>query len=131
MRLKKNYLETLNKEYNIDNLYIQKALKYINLNYENSISVNEIANYLNLNRSYVTYIFKKHLNITPQEFLLKFKVIKAAELLHITDYSIRVIANVLGYSTESSFCKTFKKIMGVSPARYRKDKKHNFNNIKI
>lgn len=117
--------------YNLDNLYIKKALEYINLNYENSITVNEIANYLNLNRSYLTYIFKKNLNVTPQEFLLNFKTIKAAELLHITDYPVQAIANVLGYGSESSFCKAFKKIMGTSPAKYRKDKIHKFNNIKI
>lgn len=121
----------LGENYNIDNLYIQKTLEFVNLNYNSSLTVNEIANYLNIHRSYLTYIFKKNLNFTPQEFLLKFKSIKAAELLHTTDYSIQIIADILGYGSESSFCKAFKKSVGVSPAKYRKDKLYNFNDIKI
>ena len=129
--MEQKYLESFKLDYNLDNLYIQKALEYVNLNYKNSITVNEIANYLNLNRSYLTHIFKKNLNMTPQEFLLKFKITKASELLHVTDYSICAISNILGYESESSFIKIFKKFTGVSPSKYRKDKLYNFNNIKF
>ena len=69
--------------------------------------------------------------MTPQEFLLKFKITKASELLHVTDYSVCVISNILGYESESSFIKMFKKFTGVSPSKYRKDKIYNFNNIKF
>ena len=55
------------------NPYVDKAIEYIQNNYQEMVTVNEIADYLSLNRSYLTTLFKKHLHLSPQEFLLKYR----------------------------------------------------------
>ena len=61
--------------------------------------------------------------MSPQKFLMKFRITKAAELLYNTDLPIANIAYSCGYSDPLAFSKTFKKIKGVSPKEYRDTKK--------
>ena len=103
-----------------NNLYVNKAMEYIINNYQNVVNVNEIADYLSLNRSYLTTIFKKALKVSPQEFLLMYRMKKAMELLMNTDYTINQIAISCGYSNQLSFCKAFHKFQGLSPREFRK-----------
>lgn len=123
-KLCENHKETssLTREENTNN-YINKAIEFIQNNYHNSIKVTDIADYICLNRSYLTSIFQSNLNMSPQKFLMKFRITKAAELLYNTDLPIANIAYSCGYSDPLAFSKTFKKIKGVSPKQYRDTKK--------
>lgn len=112
----------LNKDEHTNN-YINKAIEFIQNNYHNSIKVTDIADYLCLNRSYLTSIFQNNLNMSPQKFLIEFRITKAAELLYNTDLPIGNIAYSCGYSDPLAFSKAFKKIKGVSPKEYRDTKK--------
>lgn len=104
------------------NLYINKAIEFIQNNYHNQIKVSDIAKYTCLNRSYLTSIFQKYLQMSPQRFLMKFRITKASDLLYNTDLPIRNIAYSCGYSDPLAFSKAFKKIKGVSPKEYRNNK---------
>ena len=115
-------IPSMNKEENTNN-YINKAIEFIQNNYHNSIKVTDIANYICLNRSYLTSIFQNNLNMSPQKFLMKFRITKAAELLYNTNLSITNIAYSCGYSDPLAFSKAFKKIKGISPKEYRNTKK--------
>ncbi|MDU5262119.1 MAG: AraC family transcriptional regulator [Clostridium celatum] len=115
-------ISSMNKEENTNN-YINKAIEFIQNNYHNSIKVTDIANYICLNRSYLTSIFQNNLNMSPQKFLMKFRITKAAELLYNTNLPITNIAYSCGYSDPLAFSKAFKKIKGVSPKEYRSTKK--------
>ena len=117
-----NTLTNIIKEENTNN-YINKAIEFIQNNYHNPIKVTDIADYICLNRSYLTSIFQSNLNMSPQKFLMKFRITKAAELLYNTDLPISNIAYSCGYSDPLAFSKTFKKIKGVSPKEYRNTKK--------
>ena len=112
----------LNKDEHTNN-YINKAIEFIQNNYHNSIKVTDIADYLCLNRSYLTSIFQNNLNMSPQKFLIEFRITKAAELLYNTDLPIGNIAYSCGYSDPLAFSKAFKKIKGVSPKEFRNTKK--------
>ena len=103
-----------------NNLYVNKAMEYIINNYQNVVNVNEIADYLSLNRSYLTTIFKKALKVSSQKFLLMYRMKKAMELLMNTDYTINQIAISCGYSNQLSFSKAFHKFQGLSPREFRK-----------
>ena len=61
--------------------------------------------------------------MSPQKFLMKFRITKAAELLYNTDLSIGNIAYSCGYIDPLAFSKAFKKIKGISPKEYRNNKK--------
>lgn len=115
-------IPSMNKAENTNN-YINKAIEFIQNNYHNSIKVTDIANYICLNRSYLTSIFQNNLNMSPQKFLMKFRITKAAELLYNTNLSITNIAYSCGYSDPLAFSKAFKKIKGISPKEYRNTKK--------
>ena len=119
---KQNKSDPIHKN-DINNNYINKAIEFIQNNYHNPIKVTDIADYICLNRSYLTSIFQSNLNMSPQKFLMKFRITKAAELLYNTDLPISNIAYSCGYSDPLAFSKTFKKIKGVSPKEYRNTKK--------
>lgn len=115
-----------------ENNYVNKAIKYIENNYQNDITVNKIADYLSLNRSYLSLIFQKEINLSPQQFLVKYRITKAISMLTETDLLINNIAYSCGYSNPLSFSKSFKKITGLSPTEYREAKKIKPNeNYKI
>ena len=105
------------------NIYINKAIEFIQNNYHNQIKVTDIADYICLNRSDLTSIRQKDLKMSPQKFLREFRVTKAAELLYNTDLSIGNIAYSCGYNDPLAFSKAFKKIKGISPKEYRNNKK--------
>lgn len=105
----------------ISNIYINKAISYIHKNYQNPITVQEIADFLCLNRSYLTELFLKTVHFSPQQFLMKFRMTKATEFLTDTNLSIENIACSCGYSNSFSFSKAFRKVTGVSPSQYRKE----------
>ena len=103
-----------------ENIYITKSIEFIEKNYDNAyIKVSDISNYLCLNRTYLTSLFNKHLNTSPQKFLMEFRIRKAEELLYQTDLPIGDIARSCGYSDPLAFSKSFKKFKGVNPTLYR------------
>ncbi len=101
--------------------YIKNAVTYIQTNYSAKISVEEIAGYIGLNRSYFGAIFKEYTNSTPQDFIVDFRVDKAKKLLLNTSLSIGDVARSVGYEDPLTFSKLFKKKVGVSPNTYRKN----------
>lgn len=100
--------------------YIQEALSYIEENYEHDISVEEIAESIGIDRSYFGKIFKSSLGETPQSYMLKFRMVKATELLRLTNMSIGDISAAVGYSDYTHFSRAFRSIYGMSPREWRK-----------
>lgn len=105
--------------YKSTEIYLEKAVEFIENNYSNNIKVTDIASYIGINRSYLTKIFKKNVNISPQEFLVNCRIDKACTLLKTTDLPIKSIAQSVGYSDPLTFSKIFKKVSGESPKAYR------------
>lgn len=102
-------------------LYIKRALQYIEMNYSRDINISDLASYIGLNRSYFSALFKQHLHMPPQEFLVRFRMNKACELMANPALSISDIARSVGYEDPLGFSKMFKKIIGLSPRQYRKE----------
>lgn len=99
--------------------YIQEALNFINSNYMHSITVQEIADYVNLSRSYLYKMFIKNLGISPQRYLINLRMYKATLLLKSTKLPIGEVASSVGYSDSLLFSKTFSKHFSMSPLNYR------------
>lgn len=99
--------------------YIQDALNFINSNYMHSITVQEIADYVNLSRSYLYKMFIKNLGISPQRYLINLRMHKATLLLKGTKLPIGEVASSVGYSDSLLFSKTFSKHFSMSPLNYR------------
>ena len=99
--------------------YIQDALNFINSNYMHSITVQEIADHVNLSRSYLYKMFIKNLGISPQRYLINLRMYKATLLLKGTKLPIGEVASSVGYSDSLLFSKTFSKHFSMSPLNYR------------
>lgn len=98
--------------------YVQSAIQYIHQNYDH-IKVNDIASYIGINRSYLTSIFKSKLKVSPQEYLVNYRLNKGKQLLQMTNQSIQEIALQIGYENPLTFSKMFKNTYGISPRYYR------------
>ena len=101
--------------------YIRESLVFIEQNFQNDISVEDIAEVCGLNRSYFGKIFKDSTGKTPQQFLLTYRMIKATELLKLTQLSIGDISNAVGYQNQLHFSRAFKNVYGVSPRTWRNE----------
>ena len=109
----------LSGEGRVRDFYIKEALAYIEQNFQNDISVEGIAEFCGLNRSYFGRIFKDTIGKSPQEFLMNYRMVKATELLKLTGFSIGDIANAVGYPNQLHFSRAFKNVYGVSPREWR------------
>ena len=103
-----------------ENGYVTAAIQYIRKHYFDPIRINDIADYANVNRSYLYSVFQKELGISPSKYLSNFRLSRAAELLSGTEYSVESVANSCGYQDPLVFSKAFKRQYAMSPVRYRK-----------
>lgn len=99
--------------------YIQKAINYIEYNFNRKITVTDIAAHVGLNRTYFAGLFKSYTNESPQEFLLKRRIDKACEFLQNPNSTVASVAYSLGYDPRS-FIRLFKQVKGIPPSEYKK-----------
>ena len=112
--------QKVNRDENLKGEYLKKAVNYIDRNYSRpDLKIADIASYLNLNRSYLWQLFDELLNISPQQYLIEFRMKKAALLLENYNLKVRSAALSVGYEEPFSFSKIFKKTMGKSPSLYK------------
>jgi len=104
----------------VRDFYIHEAIEYIQHNFQNNISVEELAQTCGLNRSYFGKIFKEVLGKTPQEFLISFRMAKAEELLRRTQLPVAGIGAAVGYENAMHFSRAFKSVYGISPQKWRR-----------
>lgn len=101
------------------NMYINKAIDFIQIHYSHKIRISEVANYIGLDRKYISKLFKEIVGVTIQEYLISFRINKAKEMMKDRQLSIGDISRSVGYDNPLIFSKIFKKINGLSPSRYR------------
>lgn len=99
--------------------YIKEAINYIEQNFQNDITIEDIAAVCGINRSYFGKIFRNSIGRSPQEFLMNYRMVKATELLKLTSLSIAEIGSAVGYENQLHFSRAFKTIYGVSPREWR------------
>ena len=99
---------------------IQDCVTYIDLHYNETLTLKKMAEYLNLNSSYLSTLFKKELGKTVTEYITQTRIKQALLLLNSTKHSIRDVANLCGFDDINYFSRVFKKYQGMSPRSYRK-----------
>lgn len=100
--------------------YVHKVIEFIEMKYNDSkVTVSQIAEYIGLDRSYLSSLFKEYINSSIQEYLIHYRVNKASLLLDNSELSIGNIARAVGYEDPLLFSKMFKKYKGLSPKNYR------------
>ncbi len=109
----------IGKGSSLRDFYIKEAFAFIEQNFQNNISVEDIAAACGLNRSYFGKIFHENMGKSPQEFLISYRMTKAAELLKLTNLSVGDIGNAVGYPNQLHFSRAFKNVYGISPRQWR------------
>jgi AraC-like DNA-binding protein len=101
-------------------VYIKKAIDYVEMNYSRKISIAELAHHIGLDRSYLGSVFKEQLDTSLQDFLINYRIDKACELMKNVNLSIGDISRSVGYDDPLQFSKLFKRTRSISPREYRK-----------
>ncbi len=117
INLNKKEKKKTNKD--IKKIYIQAVENIINTNFHNRITVEQIANQVGLNISYLGKLFKSEKGISIKNYLINIRMKRACELLKSTDYQISDISRSAGYMDQLQFAKIFRKYKSVSPTDYR------------
>ena len=97
---------------------IKKILSYIEENYQNKITLNDIAGHIHLCESECTRLFKRHMNTTVFAFLQEYRIERSLEFLQ-DDQPVSAVADKAGFSDPNYYSKVFAKIKGCSPREYR------------
>lgn len=103
----------------VDN-YINKTKRYIDLHYDNKLTLKDVSSYSNLNEDYLNRVFKKNTGVSVIEYLTSVRVGKAKMLLQNTNIPIIDISEIVGISSRQYFNQVFNKVTGMSPRKYRK-----------
>ena len=98
---------------------VEAAKAYIRNNYSKDISLDEVSQAVNISPYYFSKIFKEDVGEGFVEYLTKIRMDKAKELLTTTEYSMKEICSMVGYSDPNYFSRSFKKNVGVTPTEYK------------
>lgn len=111
-----------NDQYTNNNvkLVIKKVCDYINKNYMNEVTLDEMAQYSNLSTSYFSTLFKQHTGNSFVNYVNQKRIHEAKSLLIEHDIRIYDVADMVGFSSLPYFNRVFKTIVGMPPNEYRK-----------
>ncbi|MBC8060503.1 MAG: response regulator [Clostridiaceae bacterium] len=112
------YLKTLKDIYG-NKTAMEKSIVYLNENYNKDVNLAVISNYVSLNYSYFSQLFKEYTGENFINYLRRLRMDKAKELLNIGQYRINEVSKMVGYTDSKQFTKIFRKLTGVSPSEYK------------
>lgn len=107
---------------------VKEIIMYIEKHYAEHISLEDLANSVHISKSECCRCFKRALQLTPIEYLMKYRIFKAANMIQSNDpvsHSISDLAFNAGFNNVSYFNKVFKQYMKCTPREYKKGIKSN------
>lgn len=98
---------------------IYESIRYMNTHFDRPLTVDMLASQACLSRYYYIRLFRRVTGYSPHDYLLNLRVTHAKYYLKTTEKPLKEIVFLCGFTTESSFCNTFRRKVGSSPSRYR------------
>jgi len=98
---------------------VKRAVAYLHQNYDRPISRREVAEAIGVSANYLSEVFRRELGLSPWEYLNRYRIRQAKELLRRTDDTITAVALRVGFNDPSYFGRVFRKLTGLSPSAYR------------
>jgi AraC family transcriptional regulator len=99
---------------------VQRAIELMHARYGESLSVSQLARAVHRSESHSSRLFKVETGLSPVEFLIRVRIEKARHLLSHTDRNVSEIALQCGFASCAHLSATFRRVVGVSPVRYRR-----------
>lgn len=99
----------------------ESVSEYIFRHYQESFTIDDIAETLNLSKSYLSHVFKEITGNTIMAYLMGYRLSQARNLL-VTDrsHSIKEVSQLCGFESDAHFSRYFKQNVGMTPSQYRK-----------
>lgn len=98
---------------------VSDCIDYVYAHLTERITIEDLAEYVNLSASYLSRLFKQDLGISVSDYIREKKLERAQNFLRYTDQSFAEIANILSFSSQSHFIQAFKAYSGMTPKKYR------------
>lgn len=111
------------REKNLEKTYARKeineAVKYIRLHYKEDLTLAELAEHVNLSRIYFSQLFKKETGMNLTDYIIGYRIEKAAGLLKESNKMVYEVAAMVGIPDQHYFNRLFKNLKGMTPAKFR------------
>lgn len=104
---------------NTRSLQIAPALNYVKKHYNEEIRIKDLANVCNMSESHFRGIFRKCMNMMPNEYVNMIRIREASKILLKSYANMEVVAYQVGYGNVSTFNRNFKKILGMTPYQWK------------
>jgi len=95
------------------------ACSFVEKHCHEKIAEKEVASLCGMNTSTFSRIFKKEHGMTFRDYLVQYRIRKAQQLLHNPNASVQDIAYTVGFRDPSYFTRMFRRLVGMSPSRYK------------
>ena len=100
---------------------IHMLVDHIYANYAQDLSLDDLSEISGYNKYYLCRIFKKHFQMSPNDYIIQLRILRARELLRDTEMPVQKIGDIVGIKDTNYFYRLYKAKTGVSPALYRKN----------
>lgn len=104
---------------------LKRAIDYINENYHISLCLSDVADYVHVNKSYLSQLFRNQIGESYSDYIKELRIQKAKNMLISTDSEVTKIAEDVGFSGHNYFSKVFKSEIGLSPTQFRNKNRKN------
>lgn len=99
--------------------------RYIDNHFKEDLTLDHLAELAHLNKYYLSHSFRREFGTSPISYLISRRLEESRFLLRNTDYSLSLIAEILGFSSLSYFSQCFRREDGMSPTEYRRQNRKN------
>lgn len=111
------------KSISLDEARAKDIIMFIEQNYADKITLDDLADSVHISKSECCRCFKRALNLTPIEYLMKFRIFKSASMIQNNDPKARSFSDLafnVGFNNASYFNKVFRQYLGCTPSEYRR-----------
>lgn len=112
--------ENENQKPNKDTTRIRQIIEYIQMHYQENITLEQLSNHVHLCSNETCRMFKRCMKQTIFDYLIHYRIERSLEYIQQTDMSITQISDLVGFATPNYFSRVFKKDIGCTPMEYRK-----------
>lgn len=114
-----------------DTYLVVKILEYLSSHFTESLTLEALAQELHVNKYYLSHTFSNKLYLSFTTCVNRLRIEKAMQLLKTTNLSIETIGGMVGYETQRTFNRVFKKMVGLTPREYRRNHPSKINQFHL